>query len=168
MGSFLTRPRFPTYKPSNDKFNIWSESYGGHYAPTYAQVFETQNQLIADGSLSGTQLGIDTVGLVNACIDLPTQMPYYPQMAYNNTYGLQLINETSFQSAVDSFPQCQNMTLTCRAAVATCDGPICDSKAADQACLAAYAFCFESMWSGFNVSGVSYVTKALSTLLTLL
>ena len=91
-------------------------------------------------------------------------MPYYPQMVYNNTYSLQLINETAFQSAVGSFPQCENMTLTCREAAGACEGSVCDSKAADQACLAAYAFCFESMWSVFNVSGVSVAKSFLDIL----
>ena len=148
----ITQIRFPDYKPIDDKISIWTESYGGHYGPTFADLFETQNDRIANGSLqSATLLRLDTVGIINGCVDIVTQMPAYPQMAFNNTYGLQIINETEFQSATQSFPKCQNATLACRAAMATNDPQgLGGSDLANKACSDAFAFCFGSMWQDYN------------------
>lgn len=85
----ITLTRFPEYSPIDDKISIWTESYGGHYGPTFADFFESQNDRITNGSLqSATLLRLDTVGIINGCVDILTQMPAYPQMAFNNTYGL--------------------------------------------------------------------------------
>jgi len=38
-------------------------------------------------------LYLDIFGIVNGCINLLTQMPYYPEMPHSNTYGVRLIND---------------------------------------------------------------------------
>lgn len=112
----LTAVRFPEYKPKDYKFIIWSQSYGGHYSPTFSDLFESQNRRIENGSInkaSAIPLNLETVGLVNACIDILTQMPTYPDFAYNNTYSIQAINESQYQFPVDSFPECRKHVETC-------------------------------------------------------
>jgi carboxypeptidase D len=133
------------YKPKNHKFSIWSESYGGHYGPTFASFFASQNQKIADGGIdsAAVPLKLDTVGIVNGCIDILTQMPLYPQMAYNNTYGVQVINETEYDAAVDSIPQCRSMAEKCRS-LGDAKDPSGSGAVAEvnKACNDAYTWCF--------------------------
>ncbi|KAL1881959.1 hypothetical protein Daus18300_001013 [Diaporthe australafricana] len=89
---------FPEYKPHDEKISLWAESYGGHYGPKVMQFFHKQNQKIADGEISGPgthYLHLDTLGLVNACIDVQVQDESYSFFAWNNTYGIKAINETS-------------------------------------------------------------------------
>lgn len=154
--------------PNDNKISIWTESYGGHYGPTFANYFETQNDLISNGKLSSAvPLRLDTLGIINGCVDILTQMPTYPQMAFNNTYGLQIINETEFQFATKSFPQCQNLTLTCRSAISAKDPQgLGNNDAANTACDDAYKFCFGTMWNAYNNYEVYLILSLFSNNLT--
>ena len=51
--------------PLGKTFNLWTESYGGHYGPAFYNYFYDQNQKIANGTANGTQLNFDTLGLGN-------------------------------------------------------------------------------------------------------
>ncbi|KAK1750434.1 alpha/beta-hydrolase, partial [Echria macrotheca] len=141
---------FPVYKPKDNKFSIWTESYGGHYGPTFADYF-TQ-QLASDKK--AIPLRLDTLGIVNGCVDILTQMPSYPHMAYNNTYGLQVINETEYNAAVASFPQCRSLVETCRSLADAKDPEGTGSVAeVNKACSDAFGYCFKTMWSGVQSRG---------------
>ncbi|ORY69594.1 Alpha/Beta hydrolase protein [Pseudomassariella vexata] len=148
---------FPKYKPNDNKFSIWAESYGGHYGPTFADFFESQNSLVASGDLhnpAAVPLHLDTLGLVNSCVDILTQMPTYPITAYNNTYDIQIINETVYQAAVDSFPTCSDLVKACRSLSASND-PLktgADPETND-ACSDAYEYCFRAMWQPYSDTG---------------
>ena len=65
VARLLTRVRFPEHHATRNRFSIWAESYGGHYAPVYANYFEEQNDRIAQGKLRGPAkpIHVDTVGL---------------------------------------------------------------------------------------------------------
>jgi carboxypeptidase C (cathepsin A) len=97
-------------------FNLWTESYGGHYGPGFFSYFYDQNLLIQNGSTSGVELNFHTLGIINGLINSEIQMPYYPEYAYKNQYGIQAINETvyNFSKMAYYFP---GGTLTCRCRV---------------------------------------------------
>ena len=78
-------------------FNLWTESYGGHYGPSFFNYFYEQNNLIANGTNNGTRLEFDTLGIINGFFDVYTQTPYYPEFAVNNTYGITAINDTVYE-----------------------------------------------------------------------
>ena len=149
---------FPVYKPKTNKFSIWSESYGGHYGPTFADFFHTQSQNITDtGSKNATiPLTLDTVGIVNGCIDLLTQMPLYPEMAYNNTYGVQEINETEYNAAVNNMPTCRTMAENCRS-LGDAKDPLLTGTVAEvnTACHAAYTWCFANVGAPLDARHVN-------------
>ncbi|KAL9612379.1 MAG: hypothetical protein Q9167_003019 [Letrouitia subvulpina] len=77
-------------------FNLWTESYGGHYGPAFFNYFYEQNAAIQNGTTNGTELVFDTLGIINGILDLYTQAPYYPEFATNNTYGIRAINDTVY------------------------------------------------------------------------
>lgn len=140
--------RFPVYKPKNNKFSIWGESYAGHWAPTFADYFETQNERIADGTLdkSAVPLRLETLGIVNGCLD-PLQIQFYPHMAYNSTYeGLQIINKTVYDAAVESWPACQEKVNTCRSLAKESD-PLGrgNNATVNKACSLAFGSCFDTL-----------------------
>ena len=98
---------FPAYCPNDSSISIATESYGGRYGPAYTAFFEQQNQKIENGTFAGADgdtyiLHLDTLILINACIDRQTQWPSYPHIAYNNTYGIQAVNETIFNQMNDA------------------------------------------------------------------
>lgn len=45
-------------------------------------------------------LHLDTLGLVNGCVDSVAQQRSYPEMLYNNTYGLSIFNKTSYDQVI--------------------------------------------------------------------
>jgi carboxypeptidase C (cathepsin A) len=151
------RNRFPDYK-SPDKFSIWAESYGGHYGPTFADYFIQQNTRIDTGELGAPakKYEIETVGLMNACIDLETQMPLYPEYAFNNTYGIKAINESAYKASVEAVPECLRMAKECRALADSKDPEaLGNNQEVNDACHNAYKFCFQKVNGAFQASGVS-------------
>ncbi|KAL8985877.1 MAG: hypothetical protein Q9205_000527 [Flavoplaca limonia] len=79
------------------QFNLWTESYGGHYGPAFFNYFYEQNEIIRNGTTNGTELIFDTLGIGNGIFDLYTQAPYYPEFTQYNSYGIQLVNETVYE-----------------------------------------------------------------------
>lgn len=84
---------------ASKEFNLWTESYGGHYGPAFYNYFYQQNQLIANGSMQGIQLNFNSLGVGNGIIDEYTQAPFYPEFANNNTYGIKALNDTVYNYA---------------------------------------------------------------------
>ncbi|KAK7705003.1 hypothetical protein SLS57_010286 [Botryosphaeria dothidea] len=109
---------------SNRTFNLWTESYGGHYGPTFYRYFYEQSQAIKDGSTNGYALEMDTLGIINGIIDEGIQAPYYPEFAVNNTYGIKAVNDTIYSQMVDAYYReggCADQVAACAAADRTTD-----------------------------------------------
>ncbi|KIW73072.1 hypothetical protein PV04_01219 [Phialophora macrospora] len=151
--------QFPKYKPKNNKFSIWTESYGGHWGPTFADYFQSQNSKIASGTLpkSAVSLNLESLGIINGCIDAETQIPLYPVMAYNNTYGLQVINETEYEFGVQSWPACKKLIDGCRS-LATEKDPAATGNNAEVngACATAFDTCFKTMHDVYLLKNRNY------------
>jgi carboxypeptidase C (cathepsin A) len=100
-------------------FNLWTESYGGHYGPAFFSYFEDQNKAIANGTQNGTQLIMDTLGIGNGIIDSQIQTPYYPEFAVNNTYGIKAVNDSVYldmKAAYYNPGMCRDQIVACDAA----------------------------------------------------
>ncbi len=141
---------FPQYAPNSTSVGVhlFAESYGGKYGPAFASLWEKQNLLRSNGTLSrnGTiDIKLASLGIVNGCVDDLIQGPFYPAMAINNTYGLQLINPTRAQYANGSFYAsggCRDRIVNCRAAVKSQDpSDEGDVKLVNTVCNDAYIFC---------------------------
>ncbi|PIA86956.1 Carboxypeptidase S1 B [Cercospora beticola] len=114
---------FPHYQPNHRKINLAAESYGGRYGPTFFEFFEQQNERIRNSPSSGDEkemlLDLDTLLLVSPCID-PIMYYSYPELVWNNTYGLKLVNESirdqmlynlhKKDGCLDLMWQCGNLT----------------------------------------------------------
>ncbi|KIV90011.1 hypothetical protein PV10_07361 [Exophiala mesophila] len=114
---------FPAYQPNDSRISIATESYGGRYGPSYAAFFEEQNQKIANGTWNDTDgenfiIHLDTLVIINGCIDRQVQWPSYPHIAYNNTYGIETVNETIYKQMNDAYygrGGCRDRIEDCRA-----------------------------------------------------
>ncbi|KAH7417353.1 carboxypeptidase-like protein S1 [Cadophora sp. MPI-SDFR-AT-0126] len=103
---------------ASKEFNLWTESYGGHYGPAFFNYFYEQNEMIANGSSEGIQLNFNTLGVINGIIDEYTQAPYYPEFAVNNTYGIKAVNDTVYnyqKFALNMVYGCLDQISMCRA-----------------------------------------------------
>ena len=113
---------FPDYHPNDSRISLATESYGGRYGPAYWAFFEEQNQKIENGTFVDADgetyiLHLDTLLIVNGCIDRQVQWPSYPIIAYNNTYGIQSVNETIFNQMNDAYYRpggCRDQINDCR------------------------------------------------------
>ncbi|KAK8029456.1 hypothetical protein PG993_010747 [Apiospora rasikravindrae] len=143
---------FPHYKPNSNKFSIWSESYGGHYGPTFAGYFDRQNTLVESRNISNAiPLNVETVGIVNGCLDAEVQIPLFPETAYNNPYDMKIINETAYKKALDSWPQCQQLIHRCRALAAQIDPQNTGTNnETNAACASAFGTCFKTMHDPYD------------------
>ncbi|KAF3067462.1 Carboxypeptidase S1 like protein B [Daldinia childiae] len=114
---------FPGYHPNDSRVSIATESYGGRYGPEFAAFFEEQNQKIENGTWNDEDgenyiINLDTLILINSCIDRQIQWPAYPHIAFNNTYGLETVNETIYLQMVDALDKpggCRDQINDCRA-----------------------------------------------------
>ncbi|RDW78733.1 putative carboxypeptidase S1 [Aspergillus mulundensis] len=146
---------FPAYKPHDDRVSIWTESYGGRYGPSFTAFFQEQNEKIANGSLTSAgeshYIHLDTLGIINGCIDLLVQSPSYPEIAYNNTYGIEAINETIYDFAMNAWSKpggCRDQIIRCRELAAEGDPYMYgNNRTVNAACSAADSYC------GNNVEG---------------
>ncbi|KAK5111187.1 hypothetical protein LTR85_012236 [Meristemomyces frigidus] len=109
---------FPEWNTCNKKISVWGNSYGGFTVPTFAARVQEQNVKIWAGDLNDSKvLELDTIGIANGCIDLLYQASSYLDMAYNNTYGLQVINKTIYELGKHDWEKsggCRDLLLACR------------------------------------------------------
>ncbi|KAF2860672.1 alpha/beta-hydrolase [Piedraia hortae CBS 480.64] len=126
---------FPEYNPAlrngsavdgpSVGVHLFTESYGGMYAPAMAMHFEQQNQLRENGSMptnSTLPMHLETVGIINGMIDSLIQTPTLPQFAANNSYGVQAISQTQMLNAISQWElSCVSQIGDCRDAVALGD-----------------------------------------------
>ena len=131
--------------------------------PTFVDYFHAQNDRIASGELSAattTTLNVESLGLINACIDADTQVPQYPHYAVNNTYGIKMLNDSAYTTAMATIPLCLNQSRACQTMSARLDPlQIGNITAVNQVCLQAYQTCFVGVatesFAGTIPSGVS-------------
>lgn len=114
---------FPYYKPADEQISLFTESYGGHYGPVFVSFFMRQNERIANGSISGPgvhYMHMNTLGIINGCIDLEEQVWSYATFAVNNTYNIKAFNDTEYHHAmyelgrpdgiIDRIRECRRMS----------------------------------------------------------
>ncbi|GAB1199423.1 hypothetical protein APSETT444_008772 [Aspergillus pseudonomiae] len=120
---------FPHYKPVDDRISLWTESYGGHYGPAIFGFFQEQNERITTGTAEkGAQyLHLDTLGIVNGLIDAVVQGESYITIGYNNTYGLEIFNQSLYDSLMHEWARpggCRDRAIACQAALKDWDSTV--------------------------------------------
>ena len=122
---------------TNKTFNLWTESYGGHYGPAFYEYFAEQNAMISNGTQNGTALRMDTLGIGNGIIDERIQAPYYPEFARYNTYGIEGVNQTIY----DFMKTAYYISGGCADQVDECAASDVSTAAGKAVCAAATNFC---------------------------
>ncbi|GAB7360241.1 hypothetical protein MBLNU230_g8001t1 [Neophaeotheca triangularis] len=145
---------FPGYSPNDSRISIATESYGGRYGPAFAAFFEEQDMKIQNGTWDGTEgemyiLNLDTLMIVNGCLDRQVQWPSYPQIAFNNTYGIEAVNETVFNQMNEAYYMdggCRDQINDCRALAREFDPENRGiNETVNEVCEAAESFCSEGV-----------------------
>jgi carboxypeptidase D len=92
---------------------------------------------------------MDTLGIINGCVDLLTQDLSYADFAYNNTYGIETINQTVYEAAIDAWNKeggCRDQILECRALAAVGDPlSLGNNETVNSACADASDYCSNAL-----------------------
>lgn len=147
-------------KPGAVGVNLFAESYGGKYGPAFATLWEQQNLLRRNGSLSSNktlEIHLSSLGIMQGCVDDLVQGRFYPIFANNNTYGIQTLSLTEQQAAASSFLStngCQQLIESCRNAV-TAQDPQNNGDVAtvNQICATAQSICNNEVFGPYSSSG---------------
>ncbi|RAK79377.1 putative carboxypeptidase S1 [Aspergillus fijiensis CBS 313.89] len=75
---------FPEYE--SREFNLFTESYGGHYGPEFAHYIQQQNAGIKTGAVTGETINIGSLGINNGWFDSTIQEKAYITYALQNPY----------------------------------------------------------------------------------
>lgn len=95
QGFYSALPQLSS-KVQSTEFNLMTESYGGHYGPSFFDYFYDQNAAIQNGTQMGKAFNFNSLGIINGIISEYVQAPYYPEFAVNNTYGIKAVNDTVY------------------------------------------------------------------------
>ncbi|KAJ9131642.1 Carboxypeptidase [Pleurostoma richardsiae] len=120
---------FPKY--SSRDFGLFTESYGGHYGPQFADYFLKQNDAIEEGSVSGQKINLVALGINNGWFDEGIQQGAYIDYAYGNPYRTLIHTELGYKAYMADY---QNL---CLPAAEDCTGVTGNITA----CIAADAIC---------------------------
>lgn len=139
---------------SSKVFNLATESYGGHYGPAFFNYFQQQNEAISNGTSDGVALEFNSLTIINGIIDEYIQVPYYPEFATNNTYGIVAYNQSIYdytQIALNA------PVFGCLTQIETCYYANQSTLVGDAVCSEAADMCrdnVESVYYAFGERGV--------------
>ncbi|KAI0637608.1 serine carboxypeptidase [Trametes polyzona] len=132
---FFADSRFSKFQERD--FAIWTESYGGHYGPTFAAHFLDQNAAIANGSVSGLPINLKFLGVGDGLTDPLAQYPGYISYAASNPYH-PLVSQSAINRANNSFTRSGG----CRDQIQQCY-----QTGSDDTCSEAQSFCNDNILS---------------------
>lgn len=103
--------KFPQYE-SRD-FGIFTESYGGHYGPEFADEVQDRNKAIAAGTQKGEKIDIIALGINNGIADYSIQEPAYIDYALDNKYNKIIDKATAARYHKQYKNRCAPLLKTC-------------------------------------------------------
>ncbi|KAF9045221.1 alpha/beta-hydrolase [Panaeolus papilionaceus] len=132
---FFKDSRFSKYQPNN--LALWTESYGGHYGPTFAAYILKQNAAIAAGSVSGLKLNLNVLGIGNGLTDPLSQYPGYISYAASNPYHA-LVSTSTINTANTAW----SSSSGCKAKITACN-----NGGSNSVCSSAQSYCNNNILS---------------------
>ncbi|CAE6440030.1 unnamed protein product [Rhizoctonia solani] len=126
---FFSDPKFKQY--ASRDFAIWTESYGGHYGPAFAEYFLKQNAEIAAGRIPGVTINLKVLSIGNGITDPYSQYPGYVNYALSNPYHQLVTNEI-----IENGNETVFMTGGCLSKIANCT-----ETGTNAACRSAQGYC---------------------------
>lgn len=166
QGFLSTFPRYnpglktPRKQSETVGINLFVESYGGKYGPSFAAYWEQQNmrrKLDSDFKNKTLEVRLTSLGVIQGCVDDLVQGRSYPIFANNNTYGINALSLADQQASASSFlgtGGCQQLILDCRNTVASLDPEnYGDNFKANQVCQTASSTCNNNLIGPVSNSG---------------
>ncbi|CAK4084656.1 unnamed protein product [Aphanomyces euteiches] len=128
---FQTHPEY-----AKNDFYVFGESYAGHYVPAVAHRIYKGNKEQKDPKIQ-----LKGIGIGNGLTVPEIQYEWYPEMAFNNTYGVHAISEQVYATEKAALPACKKMIHLC--------------QSTNVACLVAQVYCNAALVSPYQLSGLN-------------
>ena len=99
-------------------------------------------------------ISLGTVGIQNGCVDALADAPFYPEFAYNNTFGIEVLSREIYEEAKANFTKpggCADLIKACRAAGDAGD-PLetGTNSTVNEICAVATGYCFGVVQGAFT------------------
>ncbi|CAB9496976.1 Carboxypeptidase Y homolog A [Seminavis robusta] len=139
---------YPQYARKDPFLYIVGESYGGHYAPAIAHRVWQGNQMLAekDGDSTFVKLPLGGLGIGNGLTDPEVQYAYYPQMVFNNSHHIKVVDEATYETMKAVVPKCQKLIHQCNKG---------DNAIDNFACQTAFVVCNMGLTSPYQMTGLN-------------
>jgi cathepsin A (carboxypeptidase C) len=122
---------------------IVGESYAGHYVPSISHRIYTGNNNLVPGSIPLNYAGL---AIGNGLTAPEQQYPAYPEMVWNNSHGIQVVDEDTYNAMKEAVPRCTSLIAKCNAG----DGIINTF-----ACQSAFLVCNIALTSPYQMTGLN-------------
>jgi carboxypeptidase D len=104
-------------------------------------------------------LDVDTLGLLNGCVDTLVEQPFYPLYLLNNTY-LPLIMEQNYTDRIDAFATpgkgCKGLINACRGNATLLDPQFLGTnQIVNDICNITFLACFADVQGGSDISNAT-------------
>jgi cathepsin A (carboxypeptidase C) len=135
---------YPQYARKDPFLYIVGESYGGHYAPAIAHRVWQGNQNLQEGKTISLPLG--GLGVGNGLTAPEVQYAYYPEMVFNNSHNIKVVDEATYETMKSVVPKCQALIHQCNQG---------DSMVDNFACQTAFVVCNLGLTSPYQATGLN-------------
>ncbi|GAX23091.1 cathepsin A [Fistulifera solaris] len=132
---------YPEYQES--PLYIVGESYAGHYVPSISHRIYRGNEEGRDGTI---QLPYAGLAIGNGLTSPEKQYPAYPDMVWNNSHGIKVVDKETYQAMKDAVPRCVSLIQKCN------EG---DSIVNTFACQTAFLVCNTALTSPYQMTGLN-------------
>ncbi|ODA83987.1 hypothetical protein RJ55_02505 [Drechmeria coniospora] len=106
MQGFLTAtPHRHLNRTSSLAVSLFTESYGGIYGPIFSEVWQKQNEKWRAGALdpSAVEIRLTSLGILNGCVDVATDVANFVHFGVNNTYGIKFFSAQEADELLRNF-----------------------------------------------------------------
>jgi len=122
---------------------IIGESYAGHYVPAISHRIWKGNQDMCDDCI---ELNFAGLAIGNGLTAPEEQYPWYPEMVYNNSHGIKVVDESVYEAMKAAVPACTKLIHQCNQGDNTLD---------NFACQAAFVTCNIGLTSPYQATGLN-------------
>jgi cathepsin A (carboxypeptidase C) len=135
---FQTHPEY-----AKSPLFITGESYGGHYVPAIAHRVHKGNQNPTDKTIP---LNLAGLAIGNGLTNPEEQYKWYPEMVWNNSHGIKVVDEKVYEAMKAVVPKCTALIHECNQG---------DGAMNSFACQTAFVVCNLGLTSPYQATGLN-------------
>jgi len=144
MPTTFCKPFFQSHPEyANSPLYIIGESYGGHYVPAIAHRVYVGNNNPTDKTIN---LNLAGLAIGNGLTDPEEQYKWYPEMVWNNSHGIKVVDEKTYEAMGAVVPKCTALIDQCNKGTSTIN---------DFACQSAFLVCNMGLTSPYQATGLN-------------